>query len=203
MLVKMIELDETTSKYDLIGKIDINELKPVIIEQQKQYEINKEKEEQDRLGRKKLRLTKVVNNYLEIVDRDYILSKITDVETINNDFIVLKHDKYREHIRIILTYPINQLDIYHDKIAKDIDMNISILDHIKNIIPDGYRLYASRVKDGHDIVLRRGSYLCNDPCCFFLFCKNMFCYDFCCFCCLIEADIFPFCCCCIRVSGCC
>lgn len=200
------------SKYQTIGRIDINEIKPVI--EKKKIE-NKKIEEQKQLAEEqeeKTRRTKLANHYLEITDRDYILNKITDVDTINDDTIILKHDFYYHDLDITLVHKLRDLDVYHDQLICK-DHSNSILDMIRNVIPEDYRLYAyySKPEDRtvtFDIVLKRGSYWFNDPCCFYLLCRNTLLFNHFCYSCLIgtTGDCLADCycgCCTIKYSGCC
>lgn len=201
------------SKYQTIGRIDLNEIKPVI--EKKKIE-NKQIKEQKRSVEEqkgKLQRTELVNRYLEITNRDYILDKITDINTVNDNTIILKHDFYYDDLDIILNGKLKDLDVYHEQLNCK-EYNISILEMIRNVIPEGYRCYAyyNKPEDNivtFDVVLKRGSYLFNDPCCFYLLCQNMLRFNNCCYPCLIGTtkdclcDLLCGCCCAMKCDGCC
>lgn len=89
-------------KYSAIGKIDVNEIKPIIkqnkIESQKLESVNYE----NKLLEQKDKLTKLVNTYFQIANKECILSKITDINTINDDEIILISEDYHTQIYLIL-----------------------------------------------------------------------------------------------------
>lgn len=197
-------------KYRLVGKIDINDIKPIIVEKQREKEKLVEKEDLAELEKKKIKRTKLVKRYLKITNRDYILGKITDVNTINDNTIMLKHGNYHRDLIMILESKLIELDIHHNEATQQ---DVSIMEMIRNIIPEGYRLYAYHGKleggkETFDIVLKRGSYWFNDPCCFYLFCQSLSWFNCCCQNCLQEStgDCFTDCfypCCRVNIKGCC
>lgn len=142
-----------------------------------------------------------------MANSDYIISKITDINSINDNCIVLLAGRYDSDTYALLNNSVGELDIHHDNLHTNFDSNISILEAIEMIIPDGYRLYVTyrKLMEEFHIIVRRGSYICNDPCCFFLFCKNRPLYDCVClpcirgtgnpvydfFCCLWTCEVCP------------
>lgn len=156
--------------------------------------------DQNKLERLKIIRTEIVNDYLSIVNEQYINDKIkhsaSNKISLKSEFI--SYHGWPEDVKNLYYVPVidrndicenklSDLDIYYDKLP-NIDLDKSISQMIEEIIPNNYRLYSlyntlAEVDScrQYEISLRRGTICCNDPCCLFLFCKSKFMFQLCCF----------------------
>lgn len=196
-----------TPSYNNLDKINERDLTDRVDKVKNDNQRNKEKYAEQL----KTRRTEVVNEYLLICNKEYIEDRITrgiasdchkiviKFEAINYHQWPEKSDNFR-HAPIIDRYDIchnklKDLDIFHEQLTVDLDK--SIVDLIRDVVPDDYRVYAlygltleHSLDRRFEVSLRRGSICCNDPCCYLLCCKNMFLLNS--FCCLGDDE--PDCC---------
>lgn len=122
---------------------------------------------------------------------------VIKLEAIDYSIWPEKSNNFR-HIPIIDRYAtcnekLRKLDIFHEQLGKTVDLEKSIVELIADIVPDDYRVYAlyglsmqtkcpimgtyRGSNRRFEITLRRESCWCNDPCCYYLCFKNMFCLN--------------------------
>lgn len=186
----MIELDSTPlNKPD---KIDLDEVHNEIKRMKEQIKDNSV------IDLRKQR-TKIVNDALKIIDRNYIKDKM--IYSIDNNKIRLGIIEYKINfddinVQKLLTNKINSLDINYDKLdMKDINYDLSITEMITNIIPDQYNVYVAPLSDQsyhrrYEIYIENGIRF-RHPCSIFC-CFNEIAYQYFCSFCITD----PCCCLC-------
>lgn len=81
----------------------------------------------------------------------------------------------------LLEIPLNQiegLDLNALNLTEEDDPSQSIIQMLKDRVPDEFRVYNMYVSDdrrSYEITMRRGGWCCNDPCCLFLCFYNKAC----------------------------
>ena len=178
--------------YSKAGKINIKDLSELVNEE-KSKTLERELEKYIRLKHGR---TGIVNYYLKITTIDYITSLIAKGIMVNVNLIILYTELINEyevksqshwgrlpiHDRDeILNTPLCDLDIFEENLTHYvIDRNKSIIQMIKDVVPDGYRvssMYGGQPSNNwgyrkYEVTIRNGSVLCNDPCCLVFCCFN-------------------------------
>lgn len=145
--------------------------------------------------------TKILDFYLKRITRERIEQSITYIIAKDADCCILAKETIKKYGNneydwdidrdLLLDTPLGQIPDIDMNFIIGLDTSKSIMQMLKEIIPDGFRVYNiygnnRGVSSEYEITIRYKSVLCNDPCCLFLCLYNKVCMyktDRCCYYC--------------------